>query len=369
MRYMDSRHGLLHMGRSHLRLEVRRRHGPPADERVDQRHHPARDQESNIPHESGLLGQLAYVATPAVYRPIEPPAGAEHYRQRTRHAREHSGRALSFDEPRLFGPVRQWFLGFHPPVFPQRGDEELKDLILSRNRLTGSIPGGTLGGLSVLNAFDVGDNGLTGSIPTEIGNLRALRYLTIQNNRLEGALPSSLTACTGLVALAAGTNRLGGPFPVNTLLRLPKLESLSLKRNGFIVTSLAPLANHPNLRDIDLSQNKVARRILATLAQMKSIQSLSLAGNRLTGSVPAFLLANQPKLYKLDLSFNRLSGSFPWTAVQGAPELVGLDIQNNMLSGRIPDNSFKGLRMSSLNISNNFFAGILPKFNSPIWEF
>ncbi|CAI7768251.1 unnamed protein product [Closterium sp. NIES-53] len=62
---MDSRHGLLHMGRSHLRLEVRRRHGPPADERVDQRHHPARDQESNIPHESGLLGQLAYVATPA----------------------------------------------------------------------------------------------------------------------------------------------------------------------------------------------------------------------------------------------------------------------------------------------------------------
>ncbi|CAI7789807.1 unnamed protein product [Closterium sp. NIES-53] len=264
---------------------------------------------------------------------------------------------------------RNRFSGAIPEFILGGTMKKLDTLDLSGNRLTGSIPGGSLGSLSVLKTLGVTDNRLTGIIPTEIGKLNALTYLMIQNNRLEGPLPSSLTACTGLVRLTAGGNRLGGPLPVYSLLRLTKLEGLLLERNGFVVTSLAPLANHPKLRDIDLSQNKVARRILATLGQMKNIQSLNLAGNRLTGPVPAFLLANQPKLYGLDLSFNRLSGNFPWTAVRGAPDLDWLNIQNNMLSGRIPENSFTGLHMQVLNMSNNFFAGGLPNFGSPEGEY
>ncbi|CAI7787714.1 unnamed protein product [Closterium sp. NIES-54] len=148
--------------------------------------------------------------------------------------------------------------------------KKLEELGLSRNRLTGSIPGEKIGALLVLNSFNVGDKGLTGSIPMEIGKLRALKYLLVQNNQLEGALPSSLMACTGLEILAIGTNRLGGPLPVNILPQLPKLKVLSLKRNRFIVTLLEPLANHPKLRDIDMSLNKVARPILATLGRLKT---------------------------------------------------------------------------------------------------
>ncbi|CAI5478331.1 unnamed protein product [Closterium sp. Yama58-4] len=268
---------------------------------------------------------------------------------------------LDLSRNRFSGPIPGFILG--------GTIKKLDTLDLSANRLTGSIPGGTLGALSVLKTLGVTDNRLTGSIPAEIGNLKGLTYLMIQNNRLEGPLPSTLTACTSLVRLTAGFNRLGHPLPVSTLLRLPKLEGLLLKRNSFVVTSLAPLANHPKLRDIDLSQNKVSRRILATLGQMKNIQSLNLAGNKLTGPVPAFLLANQPKLYGLDLSFNRLSGSFPWAAVAGAPELAWLNIQNNILSGGIPGNPFKGLHMQVLNMSNNFFAGGLPNFGTPEGEY
>ncbi|CAI5475128.1 unnamed protein product [Closterium sp. Yama58-4] len=264
---------------------------------------------------------------------------------------------LDLPRNRFSGPIPEFILG-----------GTMKKLIsfdLSANRLTGSIPGGMLSGLSGLKHLGIADNRLTGSIPTEIGKLTALRILLIDKNRLEGPLPSSLKACTGLKLLAAGDNRLGGLLPVNTLLQLTQLESLFLHSNGIVVTSLASLVLHPTLRNVELSLNKVAPRILATVGRMKSIEFLNLSRNGLSGSVPASLLAYQPKLRALDLSFNRLSGSFPWTELRGAPELVWLSIQSNMLSGRVPEDPFKGLFIYNLNMSNNFFGGCLPNFGMP----
>ncbi|CAI5475604.1 unnamed protein product [Closterium sp. Yama58-4] len=185
--------------------------------------------------------------------------------------------------------------------------KKLISLDLSANRLARSISGGVLSSLSGLKYLKIADNRLTGSIPMETGNLTALELLLIDKNRLEGPLPSSLAAYTGLVLLAAGDNRLGGLLPMNTLLQLTQLESLFLKSNGFVVTSLASLVLHPTLRNVELSQNKVAPRILTTIGRMKSIEFLNLSRDGLTGSVPASLLAYQPKLRALDLSFNRLS--------------------------------------------------------------
>ena len=70
-------------------------------------------------------------------------------------------------------------------------------LSLANNGLTGSIPT-DLGNLDSLERLVLSNNQLTGAIPTQLGNLARLETLYLDNNQLTGTLPPSFT---GLVAL------------------------------------------------------------------------------------------------------------------------------------------------------------------------
>merc|ERR1719469_691266 len=79
--------------------------------------------------------------------------------------------------------------GSIPTIF---GQLDISDTLnLSLNDLTGSIPTeiGEIDGLLNLNMFS---NNLTGTIPTEIGQLSNLQFLTINDNNLSGNIPSEI---------------------------------------------------------------------------------------------------------------------------------------------------------------------------------
>ncbi|KAI8831378.1 hypothetical protein BC829DRAFT_409745 [Chytridium lagenaria] len=61
-------------------------------------------------------------------------------------------------------------------------------LYLYNNQLTGSIPS-QLGNLRNLTYLFLYNNQLEGTIPQELGNLRILRELYLENNYLSGAVP------------------------------------------------------------------------------------------------------------------------------------------------------------------------------------
>lgn len=67
----------------------------------------------------------------------------------------------------------------------------LEFVSFSENQVTGSIPP-ELGRLRNLHTLGLGDNRLTGSIPPELGDLRNLRWLRLADNELNGPLPSDL---------------------------------------------------------------------------------------------------------------------------------------------------------------------------------
>ena len=83
---------------------------------------------------------------------------------------------------------------------------------LRDNGLTGTIPP-QLGNLTSLQILDLRTNGLTGTIPQEIGNLTSLDWLELSFNRLTGTIPPELANLTQLTTLALSNNALTGTIP------------------------------------------------------------------------------------------------------------------------------------------------------------
>ena len=64
----------------------------------------------------------------------------------------------------------------------------LKEIILSNNILTGSIPA-LMGNIEMLH---VDSNFLNGRIPDNIGSLKKLKRISFSDNSLSGTIPSSI---------------------------------------------------------------------------------------------------------------------------------------------------------------------------------
>ena len=80
--------------------------------------------------------------------------------------------------------------------------------------------------------LDLRDNQLSGSIPSELGNLANLERLTLYDNELSGSIPSQLGNLAYLQALGLGSNQLSGSIP-SQLGNLAYLQALELRDNQF----------------------------------------------------------------------------------------------------------------------------------------
>ena len=78
--------------------------------------------------------------------------------------------------------------------------------------LTGSIPP-EIGCLTNLTNLWLYGNQLTGEIPVEIGNLTNLTFLDLYNNQLIGTIPPEIGNLTNLIHLNLSDNQLTGEIP------------------------------------------------------------------------------------------------------------------------------------------------------------
>ncbi|HEX4121407.1 MAG TPA: choice-of-anchor tandem repeat GloVer-containing protein [Verrucomicrobiae bacterium] len=111
---------------------------------------------------------------------------------------------------------------------------DLQYLDLSHNSITNgltTIIGANLSALSFLNlSFD----GMSGSIPANIGNLGGLTQLFLAGNQFTGDIPPSVTNAASLIVLDVSTNHLGGPIP--DVSSIVTLQTFHLQWNDLDVT-------------------------------------------------------------------------------------------------------------------------------------
>ena len=250
------------------------------------------------------------------------------------------------------------------------------------NHLTGTLPS-ELGDLAGLVTLNIGcyavraapwplcgtltrDNGLLtmgleGSIPDELGKLTSLRVLQLQGNRLTGSIPDELGDLTALRTLWLQGNYRLDDKGTTTATNHTDDDEITGGLDGSIPEELGNLAD---LRTLSLTQNDLSGEIPATLGNLTAyLTELYLGENDLDGSIPDALGNLTEKLERLHLENQRgdkLTGNIPLT-LGNLENLEELYLNGNKLDGEIPTSMGSLGELKKLYLNDNKLTGMIPE--------
>ncbi|KAI5057934.1 hypothetical protein GOP47_0027949 [Adiantum capillus-veneris] len=223
---------------------------------------------------------------------------------------------------------------------------KLEHLILDNNQLSGMVPSSLSNCTRMTNVslnnnllegpllaaelpnmlyFDMSNNRLSGSLPSQMGSMTQVQLIDISFNNLSGSIPASLASCVNLFYLNLSSNHLTGSIPSQLADSLTSLVMLNFSRNslsGSIPSNIDELAS---LQKLDLSFNTLSGNIPNSLGMLTNLSFLNISYNRLQGEIPG-------------------TGKFPSfssTSFLGNPGLCSL----KLLQRACPRNSRKNLHI------------------------
>lgn len=228
----------------------------------------------------------------------------------------------------------------------------------------------------------LGNNKITGSIPSFFGNFRFLEVIDIKSASLKGTIPA-FTLCQQLSQIRLDNNSLSGTLP-SGISSLQKLATLTLTNNALSgnIYGLVNGTTQSGLLTVDLSMNQFTGTIPSELFEAASLQTIALMKNCLGGSIPASIceasdlevvildgLASAAPCRELILPFGLSTAYYSKTRLQGTlPScmwnmslLSTLQVSGNGLRGNlngvvIPHYS----QLSNLVLASNEFSGVIP---------
>ncbi|KAK8319353.1 hypothetical protein V6Z11_A13G235700 [Gossypium hirsutum] len=268
-----------------------------------------------------------------------------------------------FSELTLLNFLHLFSNKFFGDIYMFKNLASLEYLSLSFNKFSRDIFG--LKNLTSLKYLDLSSNNFSEDI-SGLKNLISLEYLNFSSNNFSGDI-SGLKNLTSLEYLDLSNNNFSGDR--SHIKSLTSLRELRLWNNNIeIPSSLAPLFNLSKLQNIYADNNMIynAETEMHSL-DTPTFQLRLLGSSRISNEqFPNCLLENSKKLEALYLVNSSISGHFqlPSTSRRGLSEL---DVSNNSLDGNIPNKI--GAKLPSLkllNMSNNFFGGVLDLSNNKL---
>jgi len=215
---------------------------------------------------------------------------------------------------------------------------------------------------AVITGINVTQQGLSGTIPTELGLLTDLEHLSLNNNILRGSIPQEIANLAKLKTLDLTNCYLTGTLPQH--FESSQLTQLLLANNaisGKFFEDEASTHLH-SLREIRMENNLLTGTINGpSISKMSHLKVLSLSDNDLSGLIPGGELGSLPYLHYLYLDANHLVGPLPSQLAQtGRSQILELWVQDNALSGTVPATYSRFYQLHDLYIDNNKLTGALP---------
>ncbi|RWR75569.1 LRR receptor-like serine/threonine-protein kinase FLS2 [Cinnamomum micranthum f. kanehirae] len=183
----------------------------------------------------------------------------------------------------------------------------LNHLYLDNNHFVGTIPP-SLFNVSWLWGLNIGDNHLSGRIPSQIGDNLRLSTLILRGNHFDGLVPFEICKLQYLKFLDLSDNSLSGPIP--SCSNFTNLKFMHLENNSFSGFIPRALSSSSSMISLNIRHNHIADVIPVWIGRLSRLRILLLKGNNLHGHIPNEL-CQLKNLNLLDLSYNNLFGSLP----------------------------------------------------------
>nr|GMD01524.1 verticillium wilt disease resistance protein [Ipomoea batatas] len=223
---------------------------------------------------------------------------------------------------------------------PYRINTSLTVIDLHSNRLQGNLP--------ILSAFavyvDYSDNNFSSVIRREIGNsLVPAAFLSLSKNRLTGPIPGSICNSSWLQVLDLSQNLLSGKIP-SCLMKLDSIVELDLGRNNFSGTISDTFPDGCRLKTLDLRRNILEGQMPGSLVNCILLQVLNVGNNKIVDKFPCFVRSSYT-LRVLVLHSNQFFGELQCLTVNLSwPNLQIIDISSNNFTGKLDSTYFLNWR-------------------------
>ncbi|XP_023773124.1 receptor protein kinase TMK1 [Lactuca sativa] len=196
---------------------------------------------------------------------------------------------------------------------------QLTEVWLHGNLFSGPLP--DFSGLNELQNLSLRDNSLTGPVPQSLLGLQSLKVVNLTNNLLQGPTPSfDKTVAVDLSGLnsfclpnpgAPCDNRVDILLGVAESVGYPHTFADNWKGNDPCNSWLGiTCSSDGNITVINFQKMGLTGTISPKFASFKSLQRLILSNNNLTGTIPDEL-KDLPSLIAIDFSNNHLYGPVP----------------------------------------------------------
>jgi len=207
-----------------------------------------------------------------------------------------------------------------------------------------------------LTQLILNNNGITGSIPSTLGDVLELKILSLENNAISGKIPTELGLLSDMTHLQLDGNILSGSVP-SQIGNVDKLEVFDASRNRDLGGSISSwLGNLRNLRTFMIFDCAFYGSLPTTFNLLKSLKEIILGNNKLTGNID--VLTGLYALQILDLGNNQFSSTIPST-FENLKKLRIVNLYNNKFEGQIPTYLEKFELLEELILAKNDFFGYI----------
>lgn len=236
---------------------------------------------------------------------------------------------------------------------------DLQTLILTNNPLLQGTISSLVGQLTNLMSFQLLKlEGLTGTLPSQIGLISTLKNLQFTYSNVAGTLPTEIGMLTNIAALFIDQNHLSGTIPTQIGL-LDQMDFAYLAFNSFTGHVPSEVGKFTLARQLVVDFNLLTGPLPTQIGLMTTMRAINTRGNTFSGTIPTEFGLLHEYFRDFTMDSNHYTGTIPtWLGLCTAMKKLGL--QNNLLTGQIPTQLAKLPILERVLLWNNSLSGTVP---------